>query len=716
MEGRLLSVVADPFFQEPSLDSPREQSISGEGSGEEKSPWRFSLSRQNNPDGRIRLSSLPGFWLLPWIVPAAISLYLKYILLAHSGYSVTAESLGRTEGLGFWEKLSFFRMDVIAVALTTIALFLAGRLLPRRLRLLLVSALSAAVTLAVYAQLRAFLTIGQFLSLRMFWTAILWGWHEPAAYVSYLGGDKAVVVLGTAVIIVGSVYLLKRLLRRLHSFHGTQIRAATLDVILYCLIPGLVFLSLPRLPSNPYNSSVLLKALSAYWHEQKVLPTGQFANLDTPGLLSEYRKINHAPEPEKNMLYWGKAKGSNVVFFVLETMPARFLPLAGNMDDLPNLRLLRERSFVGLSHYTTFPRTHEAVFSLLSSLYPVDPSGAFEGQKGEHAGLRVPGVMAALSARGYYTATYSQIRGGAAPDEEMFRELGVQHQIYPPDSFLPPPGSLREEWKRDRIGRDLATLDLMKQDIEQCFSNGRRFAAVFLPQISHFPYPDVPQEGQEQDLPKRARGILEVEDGWLGQLMDLLRQQHQLDNTIIVIVGDHGVRSHEEDPVGFIPGMIDEYSFHVPLLIYAPKALDRPVMIPWLTSHIDVTPTLLDLLGVQHGREFEEGSPIWDARLADRTTYFLANWMFGADGYYSDGRFYMQSLMSGAVYAGPYLHFQNSDIIPMSSANYSRLSAPFARMAALQKVATARFASANPRSVHIFVTAPRFTSVRAESK
>lgn len=647
-------------------------------------------------------------------MPAATSLYLKYTLLAHSGYSVTAESLGRTEGLGFWEKLSFFRADVIVAAFITIALFLVGGLLPRRLRLLFVSALSAGVTLALYAQLRAFLTVGQFLSLRMFWTAITWGLHEPAAYASYLGGDKVSVVSGAAVIIVGSVWLLKRLQGRLNCYHGSQSGATTLDVILYCLVAGLALFSLPRLPSNPYNSSVLLRALSAYWHEEKVLPTGEFTDLDVPGLLAEYRKINHAPEPEKNMLYWGKAKGSNVIFVVLETMPSRFLPPAGNMDDLPNLRALRQRSFVALSHYTTFPRTHEAVFSLLSSWYPLDPNGAFEGWKGEHTGLKVPGVMAALSDRGYYTAIYSQVRGGEAPDEEMFRELGVQHQVYPPDSLLPPPGNRREEWKRTRIGRDLATLNLMKEDLDRSLSTGSPFAAVFLPQISHLPYPDVPQNGQEQDLRKRARGILEVEDGWLGQLMELLRQHHQLDNTIIVIVGDHGIRSHEEDPVGFTPGMIDAYSFHVPLLIYAPKVLDHPVMIPWLTSHIDVVPTVLDLLGVQQGREFEEGSPIWDARLADRTTYFFANWMFGADGYYSDGRFYMRSQMSGAVYAGPYLHFRTRDIVRRDSASYSQLSVPPARMVALQEVAAAHFASANPPRAHIFVTAPPFTSLSAE--
>ena len=57
--------------------------------------------------------------------------------------------------------------------------------------------------------------------------------------------------------------------------------------------------------------------------------------------------------------------------------------------------------------------------------------------------------------------------------------------------------------------------------------------------------------------------------------------------------------------------MIDAYSFHVPLLVYAPEALRSTSNIASLTSHIDIQPTVLDLLGLEKGREFEQGSPIW---------------------------------------------------------------------------------------------------------
>ena len=151
-----------------------------------------------------------GFWVLPWIVPALTSLYLKYALMAgtHSygfgGFEIAALSLGRKKGFAFWQKLSFFRADVIVAALVAIALLFLGRLLPRRPRFIAVSLFSAAITLALYAQLRAFQVVGEFLSFRMFWAAVSWGSHEPAAYISYLG--TRTVALTLVVVVLMSLY------------------------------------------------------------------------------------------------------------------------------------------------------------------------------------------------------------------------------------------------------------------------------------------------------------------------------------------------------------------------------------------------------------------------------------------------------------------------------------------------------------------------------
>ena len=70
-----------------------------------------------------------------------------------------------------------------------------------------------------------------------------------------------------------------------------------------------------------------------------------------------------------------------------------------------------------------------------------------------------------------------------------------------------------------------------------------------------------------------------------------------------------------------------------------------------LTSHIDISPTLLDLLGVNRNKTLEQGLGLWDSGLKDRTTFFLGNWYFGADGFHENGEFKMYSEVLAASFA-----------------------------------------------------------------
>lgn len=64
--------------------------------------------------------------------------------------------------------------------------------------------------------------------------------------------------------------------------------------------------------------------------------------------------------------------------------------------------------------------------------------------------------------------------------------------------------------------------------------------------------------------------------------------------------------------------MIHDYSFHVPLLIYAPTVFPATLTVSNLTSHVDIVPTLLDMYGMRTGRATEQGAPLWKSGLADR--------------------------------------------------------------------------------------------------
>jgi membrane-anchored protein YejM (alkaline phosphatase superfamily) len=105
-------------------------------------------------------------------------------------------------------------------------------------------------------------------------------------------------------------------------------------------------------------------------------------------------------------------------------------------------------------------------------------------------------------------------------------------------------------------------------------------------------------------------------------------------------------------------GVLDDYTFHVPLLLYAPGVFSGE-HVHTLTSHIDIAPSLLDLLGSSNRPQYFEGLPFWDASKANRRVFFLGSSVVGCDGLYENRRFYSQETMTGAVFstANPSLDF-----------------------------------------------------------
>ena len=108
-------------------------------------------------------------------------------------------------------------------------------------------------------------------------------------------------------------------------------------------------------------------------------------------------------------------------------------------------------------------------------------------------------------------------------------------------------------------------------------------------------------------------------------------------------------------------------------------------------NHIDVAPTVLDLLGVEGGRSYEEGSAIWDSRLQERTTFFFAQSFLGADAYAEHGRFTMIRHLPASVFRSGRLHFELGDMAPVDGQARPTLE----RMVRLQQ-ALGRVTAATP--------------------
>jgi arylsulfatase A-like enzyme len=94
----------------------------------------------------------------------------------------------------------------------------------------------------------------------------------------------------------------------------------------------------------------------------------------------------------------------------------------------------------------------------------------------------------------------------------------------------------------------------------------------------------------------RYDGEIFFTDHYIGELLDFVRKQPWSDRTAIIVTSDHGEAfgEHKMTRHGF---ELWEPLIHVPLLIALPGGTGRQIDVP--RSHIDLPPTIFDLLGVE---------------------------------------------------------------------------------------------------------------------
>jgi arylsulfatase A-like enzyme/Flp pilus assembly protein TadD len=122
----------------------------------------------------------------------------------------------------------------------------------------------------------------------------------------------------------------------------------------------------------------------------------------------------------------------------------------------------------------------------------------------------------------------------------------------------------------------------------------------------HFYDPHIPYDPPE---PYRSRfggsgksglydGEIAFTDAQVGRLLDWLDERGLAENTIVVVVGDHGesLGDHGEKEHGYY---IYDATVRVPLIVRVPGSDLEGVRVPAQVRTIDVLPTVLDLVGVE---------------------------------------------------------------------------------------------------------------------
>ena len=152
--------------------------------------------------------------------------------------------------------------------------------------------------------------------------------------------------------------------------------------------------------------------------------------------------------------------------------------------------------------------------------------------------------------------------------------------------------------------------DLMARSVEEfraLAATGKPFLGTILSVSNHKPYTYPPGRIPEDPNQRKRDNAVKYSDYALGQFFKAARQEPFWNNTIFVVVADHGARVYGSQSIPI-------HSYEIPWVILGPAVVRQPARFDQLGCSLDVAPTVLGLVGRPYetlffGRDLLRGAP-----------------------------------------------------------------------------------------------------------
>jgi arylsulfatase A-like enzyme len=179
---------------------------------------------------------------------------------------------------------------------------------------------------------------------------------------------------------------------------------------------------------------------------------------------------------------------------------------------------------------------------------------------------------------------------------------------------------------------------MLKPITEWIEDSDQPFFAALMCSVTHDPYVVPEWFGMPADDPiDRYRQSIQYTDKFLSALYVELTKLGLVDETIFCVIGDHGEAFGEHGLFGHERIAFEEL-LHIPFCLRAPFSIEPGRKIAYPVSSVDLTPTLLGLLGFETESAGFDGIDLLAPVPEDRKVYF-SGWMReGPAGYVQNGR------------------------------------------------------------------------------
>ncbi|HLA79140.1 MAG TPA: sulfatase-like hydrolase/transferase [Vicinamibacteria bacterium] len=304
----------------------------------------------------------------------------------------------------------------------------------------------------------------------------------------------------------------------------------------------------------------------------------------------------------------------NVILLILETTGARYLSLYGSKyPTTPNLVAESRSALVFDSFYCHVGLTANSMAAISLSVFPYMTWREYTVEYPQLPGKTLAQV---LKNQGHRTA---------------FIHTGDLEYVNQ-DQFLENRGfdllwDFRDLGATERLsswgGEDRYLVDGILRYVDQ--DRSRPFYVMAWTVQSHHPYDPSPDQPfidffgkdlppDDYDLGRYLNTLHEV-DRQLGRLFSGLRERKLAEDTLVVITGDHGESFGFPHASWGHGAKLYQEGVQVPLVVWNPRLVKKGRRLPTIGSHVDVNPTVTDILGLRaddswHGRSmFDPGRP-----------------------------------------------------------------------------------------------------------
>jgi len=306
----------------------------------------------------------------------------------------------------------------------------------------------------------------------------------------------------------------------------------------------------------------------------------------------------------------GIARGQNLLMIMVESL--QNFPIGLEVEGkevMPNMNAFARRS-IYFDHFFSQAAdgtTSDGEFTSLQSLYPL-PAGSVQTTYPTNNYRAVPKILAE---HGYSTFSAHAYYGELFNMRLVHPRLGFQKSYF------------REDFvQRDTLGLGLSDAEFFRQVLPRLESQPKPFMAFLITLSTHHDW-KMPAAFQtlkvgdlEGTLVGRYLQAMNHFDVAFGALIDSLQKDGLLDNSVVVVYGDHKARFGKSEVEGRIDlaKMLTHYAGWAPpdsgfdyrywaaqnqvaMMIHLPHDAHAGV-IRETAGHLDIAPTVLSLLGI----------------------------------------------------------------------------------------------------------------------